>query len=469
MRIPPKGKGRRIGLPLQSTLEKLIDGDTISVVWVSNLIRKKLEERGVLIGDREFAAIREDVRKRWRKEDGLSWESKWELDIDHEADVDLDFGSDDLDDFEEFVADIMSSVVQETIEASRPIVLAEALTEIDTEFERRTRETEAFRDRLIARWRKPLKLLSAQIALAGKFGEDTNAWLRDNPPEGKASVVEAVTRLQARATQIASEIEVLLQYGFADGALSRWRTLHEVSIVALFIEQEGEETARRYLDHLEVESRDMARFLRKAFSKSDGVEIPDEKFEQLEERVSELRTEHGNEFDGYHGWASKAIEARTKARGHETKRKVNPTFFDLEEAVDMDRLRPSYKLASSAVHASPKGAFFKLGLLPHYSDAILAGPSNAGLSEAGRLTAWSLTMTCTALLMVEPMVDGLIWAGVISDLGSKAGEAFVIAEGHLCEDESKFDKQRSHFVGGHRPRLRRSEKPSASLRRKLGQ
>jgi hypothetical protein len=135
--------------------------------------------------------------------------------------------------------------------------------------------------------------------------------------------------------------------------------------------------------------------------------------------------------------------------------------------VDMDRLRPYYKLASGTVHAGPKGAFFKLGLLPQYSNAILAGPSNAGLSEAGRLSAWSLTMACMALMMVEPMLDGVMWGSVISELGALAGDAFLRAEKNLYEDEGGTGPD-SRRRGTRHSLLHGGEKPSARLRRRMG-
>jgi hypothetical protein len=467
MRIAPKGKRVRVTLPLQSALEALTKGDTIQVAWAANLLRRKLQEQGVKIGEPEFEAITEQVRKRVREEDGLTWESRWELDIEHEGEVKLEFGPDDFEGAANRMTASITAAVQETVTETAPIMMAGVLSEIDREFESRLRKGEAFRSSVINRWRKPLKLLSAQIAIAAQYGQDLNTWLRDNPPEGKNAVVEALTRLQARATQIAWEIEVLLQNGFADGALSRWRTLHEVSIVALFIEQEGEDSARKYLDHLEVDSRDMARFMHKAASKSGHAELTPDEVLQLEAKVADLKTLHGNEFDGYHGWASKAIEARLKNLGlYDPKKKINPNFFDIEEAVDMDRLRPYYKLASGAVHAGPKGAFFKLGLPPQYPNAILAGPSNAGLSEAGRLTAWSLSMTCVALMMVEPILDGLAWGNVIAELGAQAGDAFIIAERNLHEDElgTGADTRR----GKKHSLLHGTEKPSARLRRRMG-
>lgn len=467
MRITPKGIRARVTLPLQAHLDEIVSGDTIKVAWMAQLFIQKIEAQGLCMGANEIDAITEQVRKRFRNEDGLTWEAPWQLDVDQEGEIKLDFGQEDLDGFGQFITESMFSVIQDTVKDCTPVFLANILRGIDFEYNTRMCEMENFSNRLIKHWRNPFRLLSAQIALSGKYGEDMNAWLRDRSFDGKDAVIEAITRLHARATQVALEVQILLHNGFADGALSRWRTLHEVSIVALFIQQEGEETARRYLDHLEVESRDMARFLKRAASKSGHTDPSDEELRQIEERVRSLCRAHGDEFDAYYGWASKAIELKRYKSGTGRSKKIKPTFFDIEEAVDMDRLRPYYKLASGAVHAGPKGAFFKLGLLPRNSNAILAGPSNAGLSEAGRLTAWSLSMTCTALMMVEPILDGLIWGGVICELGAQAGEAFLIAEKHLHDEEAGGGRQRIFPAGSNHPRLRVSEKPSARMRRRL--
>jgi hypothetical protein len=150
-----------------------------------------------------------------------------------------------------------------------------------------------------------------------------------------------------------------------------------------------------------------------------------------------------------------------------TTKKGGVNFFDIEEAVDMDRLRPYYKLASGTIHAGPKGAFLKLGLRNNDSNTILAGPSNAGLSEAGRLTAWSLGMSCVALMMVEPMLDGIAWCRVIDELGTQAGKSFEIAERHLQEEDG-IDARRGKKVTTTRADHYPLEKLSARLRRRMG-
>jgi hypothetical protein len=62
-------------------------------------------------------------------------------------------------------------------------------------------------------------------------------------------------RLHARACVIAEEIIVLLENGFSDGAMARWRTPHELTIVATIIEDGGESLASRYIDHNAIDRK----------------------------------------------------------------------------------------------------------------------------------------------------------------------------------------------------------------------
>jgi len=61
-------------------------------------------------------------------------------------------------------------------------------------------------------------------------------------------------RLHIRACQVTNEIIILLENGYADGAMARWRTLHEIATVAAVIAKFGDELAERYVHYQIVES-----------------------------------------------------------------------------------------------------------------------------------------------------------------------------------------------------------------------
>jgi hypothetical protein len=69
-------------------------------------------------------------------------------------------------------------------------------------------------------------------------------------------------RLLVRACQVTDEILCLLENGFAGGAMARWRTRHEIAVVAAVILQHSDEISKRYLAHQHVESK-------RAMDKSD--------------------------------------------------------------------------------------------------------------------------------------------------------------------------------------------------------
>jgi hypothetical protein len=66
---------------------------------------------------------------------------------------------------------------------------------------------------------------------------------------------EILIRLLVRAWQVTDEILCLLENGFADGAMARWRTLHEIHVVAAVLMRHGESITERYLAHQAVESK----------------------------------------------------------------------------------------------------------------------------------------------------------------------------------------------------------------------
>ncbi len=52
--------------------------------------------------------------------------------------------------------------------------------------------------------------------------------------------------IAGRACQVYREIVCLAKHGFADGAFARWRTLYELAVIALFINEYGDTVAKSY-------------------------------------------------------------------------------------------------------------------------------------------------------------------------------------------------------------------------------
>ena len=139
----------------------------------------------------------------------------------------------------------------ETITEERILDMQQRMPQIIAE---RRADRAGFEARLYARWRRALDLFEAIMVIAQESGQEFNQKHRAGASQNEDHVFDALSRLHARACLIASEVLALLRSGHASGAHARWRTLHELAVVAYFIEKHGEEVAERYLLHYMVES-----------------------------------------------------------------------------------------------------------------------------------------------------------------------------------------------------------------------
>ena len=281
------------------------------------------------------------------------------------------------------------------------------------------RERAAFESRLGRTWGKALDLLEIFLGVCLEAGSDFNKEFRPDAAKERDYIFEVLTRLHARACQIGSEILCLLKSGFADGAHARWRTLHEVAVVALFVKQHGNTVAERYLYHDAVE----------AYRAGQQYQVDCEAlgYEPLtEQELAEIQSEYqravnrfGLSFKNVYGWAAEALGI------------PDPKFSHIEQAVGLEHWRPYYQLASHNVHPNPKGVLFKLGLSGS-ENLLLAGPSDFGLADPGHGTAVSLLDITSALLLTRPNIDRLAICRMLMKLEREIGKAFLAAH-RKCE------------------------------------
>jgi len=280
------------------------------------------------------------------------------------------------------------------------------------------RERRGFEKRLRQRWGSAIDRLRMFVALAREFGEGVNMGFRGQQAK-HPHLEDVLTRLHARACQVAQEIVCLLGAGLADGAMARWRTLHEIAVVALFLSEHGEALAERYVNHQAVESLSAAREYQRSSKHLGHDPLPAREMDALSSQVDEVVSRYGKEFGTQYGWAAEVLRSK------------RPSFAEIERSVHVDHLRGHYRMASHNVHANPKGVFFKLGLLSEI-DVLLAGPSNAGLADPGHSTAVSLLQVSAAL--GTPTLDSSVHLTVLMKLEEQVGELFLDAHRRL-EDE----------------------------------
>ena len=204
----------------------------------------------------------------------------------------------------------------------------------------------------------------------------------------------ALIKIHARSILIAREILVLLKAGYIDGAHARWRSMHELGVISLFLLENGISVSERYLDH---------RYIRQAFESkdfndySDKTGYPpytDEELQNFEKIRSDLVNKYGNDYtyqNGF-GWIPTSI---TK----------NRNFRELEKLSGIDHLRPYYNWSTNQVHGGAHGFTF-LGVPEVERENILfIGPSNYGLTDPIHSAALSLMHTTMSLLSSEKYPD----------------------------------------------------------------
>ena len=395
---------------------------------LAGVLIKKLHEQGI-DGSKHFESIKRSAALLLAAPSRAE-QSSFDLELDDEItggrSVNIHLDSADLEQAVEGITSAIESATQDIFVSLSESALRNVLKDPAARLLHLINERDAFVRRLELTWAEPFKLLDIHVALCQEIGAVRNDWLRKQRRRAKdLVVVDVVTRLHGRAVQIAGEVQALLRNGFADGALSRWRTMHELTVTAMLIAERGPAVAERYAAHLGADSIKAARQYQRfaAVLQHRPISARDQK--RLDTLALDLERKYGKPFLTDYGWAA------------DTLKNPNPTFASIEAAVDLDRLRPYFRLASNTVHAGAKGTFFRLGVLGD-RDGILAGASNVGLDEAGRLAALSLAQVTTVLLLVHPNTDSIIWSRVVGDISSKVELQFVKTQRRIEREERRL-------------------------------
>lgn len=395
---------------------------------LAEMIRAKLDAQGVKLSKKKIELMAEKISK-GEPPDGSSFLNRLKEKLGFAVqETVIGFTSEDLNAVQTVMAEFIKNLpqaIQGILAESSPVLLEALKERWPAEAKRQNSERKAFGTRLYERWGDGLHLLRMLITIAREVGSEING---SGGKTGDAPLTAGVlTRLHARACQISEEIVCLLESGFADGAMARWRTLHEISAVSSLIGQHGEELAERYIEHDAIESARAARQYQTHHVRLGQEAIAPDEIAEIEERSKTLTAKYGKHFGAANGWAAKHLGM------------AEPTFAQIIEAAGIDHLSPYYRLASHNVHANPKGIFFKLGIIGE-AEVLLAGSSNAGLADPGHSTAISLMQITTSVALSNPTLDHLIAIKTIQKLVDEIGGAFIDAHDELERDHAEFER-----------------------------
>lgn len=319
---------------------------------------------------------------------------------------------------EQHMYDELESRITEMIPGLSDEIASDILVRVkenaDLRLREHQRDRKGFEKRLKERWKCPLDLLDLLIAVTVESGTEFNQKFRNDSVASGDAVFEALTRLHARACQVSGEVLALMCAGFADGAHARWRPLHEMAVVASLIEEHGQELAERYLLHENIQQYKLACEYQRFSPRLCFESLSKETLEGLKAHRDELVDRFGEAFESPYGWAASAMGKR------------KPKFTEIEQQVQLDHLRPYYKMASDNVHANSHGASYRLGLhSTEQGGVLLAGPSNVGMADPGQLTAVSLLQITTTMLSTRSVFDCVVTMKILEKLTDEVGVAFL--------------------------------------------
>ena len=259
------------------------------------------------------------------------------------------------------------------------------------------KQRDSFERRNHQRWRKAFDLVETIWVSCEELGRDFNKCYRPTAVAEQDYVFEAMTHLHAKAMLVAAEIICLLNGGFADGALTRWRTLYETNVIGCLLRQEGQATALRYLAHSRVQ----------AWKEAQDVNDDSSVRQRLKAQAEYAIKNFGPELERRNGWAC-AITGQKY-----------PTFERLAELAGQTDGKSLYRHASLHIHSNHRALDELLGMCEAQEDALLVGPSNSGMVGPLTLAAISMVESTSLFLLTRPNLDRLAFVHALHRMANR--------------------------------------------------
>jgi len=349
------------------------------------------------------------------------WHSAIEGD---DVNVKLSFTDEDIREIEELVAKAIKAIpeaVNGGLTAAANMFFKTLCKRWEDEHLMQRYEIADFQEGLEQRWGRGLMLLRMLLTSCRELGQETfTRHAKSKSPRYKFRRW-VMLRLHTRACQVMDEIICLLENGFADGAMARWRTLYELSVVAILIAEGDEVLAERYMLHDTVEVKRQADVFDEQQTALGLPGITRGRRTEIDREHTQALARFGSEFAHPYGWAAQHLKRK------------KPTFKDLQEEADRLAMSTHYKLASFNVHASARSLFFNLSSIgPQMT--LIAGRSNAGLDEAGSRAAHTIVLITSLYVQRSANVTSIFKAKILLKLRDEAVKAFERAQRKLSRE-----------------------------------
>lgn len=394
--------------------------ESLPKIVLRQLIAQKLENAGVEFPPDALNSFVEHIHA-GKKED-FFWDDGLKDEI---KNIKLDFTEEDSKAFEAKYYRALEAVpdaVQAAMDKASELIFKRLKKNWSEESQLQQYEQHMFREGIEDRWGKGLDYLRMLLTACRDIGRQT--LMRHNKSNSKRYALRrwVLLRLHARSCQVADEIICLIENGFADGAMARWRTLHELSVVATLISNGDEDLAERYIFHDSVEVKRQADEYEETQVPSGGHPISKRERNSIEADHAAVLNNYGPNFLHPYGWAAKHLNLK------------KPTFKNLQEAAYREGMNSSYKLASFTIHASARSLFFNLSAIGD-EEVILAGRSNAGFVEPGTRTAATLALITSLYVGNTRDLNQICLLQTIINIRDAVGPALQRSAKRLMRDE----------------------------------
>lgn len=220
------------------------------------------------------------------------------------------------------------------------------------------------------------------------------------------STAFALSRLVARTYEVVGEIITLARAGYADGALARWRSLHEICVVAMFMARRSDRCAQMYLSHHCVEELRLLGNDKASGTARATNTYRDQYARALRMQKTAMVNKFGAAFASDYGWASVEL-GRAKT-----------SFRDLERHVGLETLRRGYQQANSTVHGGALATLTRISLGPGGIDGAEVPPAY-GCEVAANYATASLSMMVAELCLETGNADLVAMSMVVHNCASK--------------------------------------------------
>ncbi|PVA10188.1 hypothetical protein DC366_11120 [Pelagivirga sediminicola] len=379
-------------------------------------LEKKLKEKGVA----DESAIIEIVDHILSGQDAnLEWDDGTE------EEVNIEFTQQDEDEVLEEINDFLDGglqdVIRETVDGCVNSTLQQYRKISGEVLDLMRNETKGFEERTFERWKPALDHLEMMWHISQELGEAHSKDFDADQAEDTHAIMSALSAIFPKALIVTQEIICLLKGGYPDGALARWRSLHELTLSAMYISKVGEEAALNYLLSFHFSARIAARQLNEFADRAQMAPFSEEELRAFDDRCAAAELKLGRTF------------AKDKAGEWPTINLKHRNYADMERHVEMDHWRPRYKWASRHTHADFSPNEKLLGMSEAKSPVVLVGASNSGFADPLMMTAISLAQITSTYLLVTPNLDRVVHSQVILKLSDEMNDIAIKARDNTHE------------------------------------